>query len=112
MPNDPAPLTRIFHALADPTLRAVVERLARGPARMRDLASPFQMALPSFKQHLDLLEQAGLVRSRRTGRERLVELAPDQLDAVDHWLSTQRSLWTRRLDQLDSLLLTLKDPPP
>jgi DNA-binding transcriptional ArsR family regulator len=71
---------------------------------MSELAEPFRMALPSFSQHLDVLEDCGLVRSRKEGRVRTYQLAPQPLKAVEGWLSRQRSLWTRRLDQLDHYL--------
>jgi len=100
MPN----LGRVFQALADPTRRAVLERLAGGPAAMSELAEPFRMALPSFAQHLDVLEDCGLVRSSKEGRVRTYQLAPQQLKAAEGWLTRQRTLWTRRLDQLDDYL--------
>lgn len=104
-----AALDRTFRALADPTRRAVVQALARGPASVGDLAKPFGMALPSFLQHLRLLEDSGLVETRKIGRVRTCTLRPEALVAVEGWLDAQRSLWTRRLDQLDSLVLDLKD---
>lgn len=105
-------LNRVFQALADPTRRAVLQRLGGGPAPMSELAQPFKMALPSFSQHLRVLENCGLVRSRKSGRVRTYELAPEPLQAAEHWISAQRVIWERRLDQLDTLLLTLKEPPP
>ena len=105
-------LSRVFQALADPTRRAVLQRLGGGPAPMTELARPFKMALPSFSQHLRMLEGCGLVRSRKSGRVRTYELAPEPLQAAEHWISAQRVIWERRLDQLDTLLLTLKEPPP
>lgn len=109
MPNQTtARLDRLFHALADPTRRAVLERLATGPAAMSDLARPFDMALPSFSQHLDVLEDCGLVRSRKHGRVRTYRLEPARLAAAGHWLERQRSIWAKRLDQLDDHLDTLK----
>ena len=109
MPNQPAPLNRVFHALADPTRRAVLERLSGGPASMSELAQPFKMALPSFSQHLDVLESCGLVRSRKTGRVRTYELAPEPLEEAEQWMVTQRANWERRLDQLDQYLNELKE---
>ncbi len=105
----PAGLDDTFRALSDPTRRAVVEALGRGPASVTDLARPFSMALPSFLQHLKLLEQCGLVSTEKRGRVRTCSLRTEQLTAAGHWLEEQRGLWTRRLDQLDALLLTLKD---
>lgn len=101
-------LNDTFRALADPTRRAVVERLGRGPASVSDLAQPFAMALPTFLQHLKVLEDCGLVRSKKSGRVRTCELKPKPLAAAEHWLIGQRTLWTKRLDQLDAFLLTLK----
>ena len=75
---------------------------------MSELAEPFHMALPSFSQHLDVLEDCGLVRSRKEGRVRTYVLAPQQLRAAEGWLAKQRTLWTRRLDQLDDYLKELK----
>ena len=108
MPNQHADLGRVFQALADPTRRAVLEKLSRGPAAMSDLAAPFDMALPSFAQHLDMLEDCGLVRSRKEGRVRTYRIAPQPLKAAEGWLARQRTLWTRRLDQLDDYLKELK----
>ena len=112
MPARAPRLDRTFRALADPTRRAVLERLARGPAAVTELARPFDMALPSFTQHLGVLEESGLVRSRKAGRVRTYELAPDGLRAAEQWMARQRALWERRLDQLDALLVTLKDRTP
>ncbi|MGU9981257.1 ArsR/SmtB family transcription factor [Phreatobacter sp. HK31-P] len=115
----PTRLDDTFRALADPTRRAVVEALGRGPASVTELARPFSMALPSFLQHLRLLEDCGLVATEKRGRVRTCSLRTEPLAAAGHWLEEQRSLWTRRLDQLDSLLATIKgaageapDPSP
>ena len=102
-------LSRVFHALADPTRRAVLERLSAGPAAVSQLARPFGMALPSFSQHLDVLERCGLVRSRKAGRVRTYRLAPRPLKAAEHWMARQREVWECRLDQLDDVLKTLKE---
>ena len=107
MPNQQ--LTRIFQALTDPTRRAVLEQLTRGPAAVSKLAEPFEMALPSFVQHLGVLEDCGLVRSKKEGRVRTYALAPQPLKAAEHWLSAQRAVWERRLDSLDDFLKTLKE---
>src|SRR6185295_7051312 len=109
MPNQSAGLDRVFQALADPTRRAVLQRLSLGPAATSELAQPFRMALPSFSQHLDVLENCGLVRSRKTGRVRTYRLAPQPLKAAEHWMARQRAIWERRLDQLDSYLKELKE---
>jgi len=105
----PQSVDPIFRALADPTRRHVLERLSRSSASVSELAEPFDMALPSFVQHLRILEDSGLVRSNKVGRVRTYKLAPKRLKAAEDWLSRQRSLWERRLDQLDAYLLELKE---
>ena len=80
-----------------------------GPAPTSELAAPFEMAMPSFLQHLDVLADCGLVRSSKAGRVRTYELAPDALKAVEDWLAEQRALWEKRLDQLDDFLNELKE---
>ncbi|MBN9663605.1 MAG: helix-turn-helix transcriptional regulator [Acidobacteria bacterium] len=113
MPNQQAsPLDRVFHGLADPTRRAVLNRLSSGPAAVSELANPFPMSLPAFLQHLDVLEECGLVKSRKTGRVRTYQLTPKPLKAAEGWLEQQRSLWSRRLDQLDTYLSDLKEQKP
>lgn len=102
----------VFQALADPTRVAVVERLSIGPASASELARPFPMALPSFMQHLAVLERAGVVTSHKTGRTRVYQLAPDALRVASEWLARHRQHWERRLDQLDRLLLATNDPTP
>jgi DNA-binding transcriptional ArsR family regulator len=102
-------LDRVFRALGDPTRRAVLSRLSTGPAPVTELARPFKMALPSFTQHLEVLEQCGLVRSRKSGRVRTYRLVPRPLEAAERWMAQQRALWERRLDQLDNYLLELKE---
>ncbi|MEZ5311164.1 MAG: metalloregulator ArsR/SmtB family transcription factor [Microthrixaceae bacterium] len=95
----------VFKALADPTRRKVIERLVSGSASTTDLAEPFEMALPSFLQHMSVLEKAGLVLSTKHGRIRTYRLSPVGLDAAEGWLADQRRLWERRLDQLDAFLV-------
>lgn len=109
MPKRLVELDYVFQALADPTRRRVIERLASGPASTSELAKPFAMALPSFTQHLGVLERAGLVRSAKAGRVRTYQLAPAALVVADDWLADQRRLWERRLDQLDQFLTTMKE---
>ena len=109
MPNQQVHLDRVFRALGDPTRRAVVSRLTTGPAAVSDLARAFDMALPSFTQHLDVLEESGLVRSRKVGRVRTYRLVPQPLRVAERWMAQQRALWERRLDQLDAYLLKLKE---
>jgi DNA-binding transcriptional ArsR family regulator len=107
MPYRTRKLDLLFHGLADPTRRAVLRRLARGPVPVSDLARPFEMSLPAFTQHLGVLESAGLVRSQKRGRVRTYALSPGALKPAEHWLSKQREMWESRLDQLDSFLSTL-----
>ncbi len=103
------PIDSVFRALSDPTRRHVLERLSRSPASVSQLAAPFDMALPSFVQHMGILEESGLVRSRKTGRVRTYQLAPKRMQLAENWLTQQRNLWNRRLDQLDDYLLNLKE---
>ncbi len=98
----------VFRALSDGTRRRVLERLSRGAASVSELAEPFEMALPSFVQHLRLLEDCGLVESSKAGRVRTYRLAPKRLKLAEDWLGRQRSVWERRLDQLDAYLLEMK----
>ena len=111
MPTDVMELDDLFQALADPTRRAVVERLGRGPASTSELARPFAMALPSFTQHLAVLERCGLVASAKAGRVRTYRLSPERLDAAEHWLASQRLVWQQRLDQFDAYVETMKENP-
>jgi len=104
-----AQLNGVFHGLADPTRRAILERLSSGPAAVSELARPFKMALPSFLQHLDVLEECGLVRSRKSGRVRTYQITPRPLRVAEGWLENQRTRWSRRLDQLDAYLMDLKE---
>jgi DNA-binding transcriptional ArsR family regulator len=117
MPNRPAVLDRdpgcgrVFKALADPTRRAVVERLGRGPAATSELAEAFEMAMPSFLQHLKVLEESGLVASHKQGRVRTYRLTPGPLREAEDWLSERRELWEGRLDRLDAYLYEMKKDP-
>ena len=100
-------LDRIFRALANPTRRAVIERLGEGPMPVSALAEPFDMALPSFMEHIELLEECGVVRTEKVGRTRIYTLTPVLLKEGEGWLARQRSMWERRLDRLDNYLLRL-----
>lgn len=102
----PDALDRKFHALADQTRRAAVERLVLGPASVSQLAEPFDMALPSFLQHLRVLEQAGVVTSEKVGRVRTYQLAVDALTDCGAWIGAQRLPAERRLDRLGDYLET------
>lgn len=103
--TDPA-LPGIFQALADPTRLAVVERLSIAPASASELARPFAMALPSFMQHMGVLERAGIVTSHKSGRTRTYQLTPGSLQLAAAWLAEFRNHWERALDQLERLLIT------
>ncbi len=109
MPHQTVRLNHVFQALADPTRRAVLKRLSRGPVSTLELARRFDMALPSFTQHLGVLEKFGLVKSNKSGRVRTYELAPGSLLEAEDWMTDRRKLWERRLDQLDAYLLTMKE---
>ena len=103
------PIDQVFRALADPTRRRVLERLGNSPASASELAKPFDMALPSFLEHMKVLEECGLVHSKKRGRTRTYELVPERLKLAEDWLARQRTLWERRLDQLDEYLMGLKE---
>jgi DNA-binding transcriptional ArsR family regulator len=97
-------LDGVFQALADPTRRAVLGQLNKGPASISDLAKPYGMALPSFMKHIHLLEQSGWIRTRKVGRVRTCSLEKKAFKAADAWLSGQRALWEARFDRLDALV--------
>jgi DNA-binding transcriptional ArsR family regulator len=105
-------LDRAFQALADPTRRAVVQRLAQGEATVSELAMPFEMALPSFLKHLRVLEDSGLVGSMKRGRIRTCALVPKNLTIVEKWFEEQRTIWEGRHRNLDILLTELKGKQP
>ena len=108
MPNQETALDHVFHALADPTRRAVIQRLGKGPASVKELSEPFDMALPSFMQHLQVLEEGGLIKSKKKGRVRTCEIRPQKLSKAERWFADQRALWEGRLDRLDAYLDTLQ----
>ncbi|MBL0937682.1 MAG: winged helix-turn-helix transcriptional regulator [Gemmatimonadaceae bacterium] len=99
----------VFHALSNPTRRRVLEHLSVGPATVSELAEPFDMQLPSFVQHLSILERSRLVKSRKHGRVRTYELAPERLRVVEDWLSERRKQWEARLDRFDQVIKQLKE---
>lgn len=99
----------VFHALSNPTRRLVLERLSAGPATVSELAAPFDMQLPSFVQHLSVLERSRLVKSKKQGRVRTYELAPERLKVAEHWLVERRRQWEARLDRFDAYVMHLKD---
>jgi DNA-binding transcriptional ArsR family regulator len=95
---------QVFHALADPTRRAIVERLVGGPASVKALAEPVAMSLPAVMQHLKVLEDAGVIVTEKAGRVRSCRIEPKALRDAEGWLSCQRTAWERQLDQLDTYL--------
>jgi DNA-binding transcriptional ArsR family regulator len=97
-------LDHTFQALADPTRRAMLERLAAGPASVSELAQPLPMSLAAVMQHLKVLEESGLVTSRKAGRVRTCEIAPARLGEAERWVAERRALWERRLDRLGQFL--------
>ncbi|KQO99633.1 ArsR/SmtB family transcription factor [Leifsonia sp. Leaf264] len=105
-------LDRAFLALADPTRRAIVERLTRGPASVSDLAAPFAFTLAAIMQHLKVLEQAGLVSSEKQGRVRTCSIESEALRSVEDWISERRTTWEHRLDRLGLLLDGPDSPAP
>jgi DNA-binding transcriptional ArsR family regulator len=102
-------LDRALAAIADPTRRAIIERLAHGPARISDLAAPFSMSLTGFCKHVRVLERARLVRRTRRGRENTLELSPQPLRAVAHWALKYEHFWNQRLDRLESFIANEKE---
>jgi DNA-binding transcriptional ArsR family regulator len=97
-------LNRVFAALSDPTRRAIVARLERGEVTVGELAAPFEMSRPAISKHLDVLEDAGLVRRVRVGRENWCRLQPAQLRPIDRWVSRYRLYWNEQLDVLSDYL--------
>jgi DNA-binding transcriptional ArsR family regulator len=98
----------VFYALANSTRRKVLEQLSVGPATVSELAAPFDMKLPSFVQHLSVLEQSRLVKSKKRGRVRTYEIAPERFKVVEDWLTARRRLWEARLDRFDQYVTQLK----
>lgn len=98
-----------FQALADPSRRAMVDRLARGPATVSELAAPLAMSLPGVMQHLKVLEESGLVVSEKIGRVRTCRIDPAALTQAERWIAARRALWERRLDRLGQFLDETKD---
>ncbi len=97
-----------FQALADPTRRAMIERVSCGPVSVSDLARPLAMTLPAVMQHLAVLENSGLVVSEKLGRVRTCRIDPRALSVVEQWITARRTEWQQRLDRLDNYLATLK----
>jgi DNA-binding transcriptional ArsR family regulator len=109
MLNQAPDLDRLFHALADPARRAMIERLSSGPAAVSELARPLPMSLPSAMQHLGVLEAAGLVRSEKIGRVRTVSIQPATLSLAEQWINARRQEWENRLDRLGEYLKSIEN---
>jgi DNA-binding transcriptional ArsR family regulator len=112
MVNQLADLDRVFHALADPGRRVMIDRLSRGPASVSELGQPLEMSLAAVLQHVQVLEASGLVRSQKTGRTRTCSINPVALRSAESWLSERRGLWERRLDRLGDYLAGPGGGPP
>ena len=97
-------LDQLLDALADPTRRAIVERLGGGPASVTQLAGPLPMSLPAVIQHLQVLERSGIVSTRKVGRVRTCQLEPERLEPLVDWIAARRRTWERRLDHLGQVL--------
>jgi len=104
MVTQQANLDQTLMALADPTRRAILQRLSRGEARVTELAQPFDMSLNAVSKHIRILERADLVRRRTAGREHFLSFNRQQLDEIANWIETQRAVWNARLDALEALL--------
>ncbi len=100
-------LSLLFHALADPTRRSILARLAETPARVTDLAGPTGLRLPTVMRHLSVLEEAGLITTSKDGRIRTCAIVPEALDPVRTWLDEQRAIWAARLDRLDAFVMNV-----
>src|SRR3954462_15252673 len=98
----------VFYALSNSTRRKVLEQLSIGPATVSDLAAPFDMKLPSFVQHLSVLEESRLVKSKKRGRVRTYEIAPERFSVAENWLTERRQLWESRLDRFYEYVKQLK----
>lgn len=97
-------IDRAFHALGDPTRRAMLEKLSQGPISVSVLAEPFDMTLAAIMQHLEVLAEGGFVRTEKTGRVRTCQIEPKGFALIEKWISDRRLLWERRFDRLGALL--------
>lgn len=100
-------LSRLFHALADPTRRAILTRLATEPARVSDLAGPTGLRLPTVMRHLAVLEEAGLIATAKDGRTRTCALVPEAFAPARTWLEEQRAIWDSRFDRLEAVVMQM-----
>ena len=99
----------VFYALSNSTRRHVLEQLSAGPATVSELAAPFDMKLPSFVQHLSVLERSRLVKSKKRGRVRTYEIVPERFTVAEDWLAARRQVWEARLDRFDEYVRQLKE---
>ena len=104
MPKRKINVDRVFHALGDPTRRAIVENLSDGPLSVSRLAAPLDITVTAVMQHLQVLEESGLVTSQKTGRVRTCRIAPAMLSAAERWVAERRAMWERNLDRLGAFL--------
>lgn len=104
MPRSKATAGQVFHALGDATRRALLERLSEGPVSVSRLAEPLDMTLAAVVQHLQILEESGLVHTEKIGRVRTCQIEPAGLSAAERWIADRRTAWERRLDRLGKLL--------
>jgi DNA-binding transcriptional ArsR family regulator len=109
--SDPPAVDILFHALSDANRRAMIDRLLDGPASVSELARPLSISLPGVVQHLHVLEDSGVVRSRKVGRVRTCEIEPQALGTAERWISERRALWEERLDRLGEFLAEHDEKP-
>jgi DNA-binding transcriptional ArsR family regulator len=104
MTDEKSDIHRVFHALGDPTRRTIMEKLSEGPISVSQLALPLHITLAAVVQHLQVLEESGLVRTEKVGRVRTCRIEPQGLSVVEQWINDRRSVWEKRLDRLGDLL--------
>jgi DNA-binding transcriptional ArsR family regulator len=109
MPDSRASIDRVFHSLGDPTRRAIIEKLSKGPVSVSRLATPLGITLTAVVQHLQLLEESGLVRTEKAGRVRTCRLETNGFSVAERWIADRRATWERRLDRLGDVLAELDD---
>jgi len=107
-----ASINRVFHALGDPTRRAIVEKLSEGPISVSRLAAPLDITLAAVVQHLQILEKSGLVHTEKVGRVRTCRIEPKGLSVAEQWIEDRRTLWEKRFDRLGDLLAEPEEPEP
>jgi DNA-binding transcriptional ArsR family regulator len=105
-------IARLFHALGDPTRRAILDRLSQRPHSVSQLAEPLGVTLTAVAQHLQILEECGLARTEKVGRVRTCQIASEGLDALEGWIRAHRTTWERRMDRLGELIRSEPEPPP